>query len=1160
MNDFENLKENENIEGFLVVNLYEDGAGKAMGGRFISEKSGFVVDLLRIQSVPQAFFWVKTPPKWDKGEPHTCEHLLLGKGATGKHVAALEEMSLGNSTAFTAQLITAYHFNTTSGEDVFYKLFEAKLNALLHPDFNDEEIRREVCHVGVVVDSEDGSLSLEEKGTVYTEMVSAFEKHWYYLENTMDEMLYGENHPIANISGGAPKAIREMVPEDMWEFHGDFYRLANMGGIVSIPNNISMKSCLKELSLILENVSGQTGNGMEIKEKQWSEAFKMTNFDFPKPAMESIQGKIKITEYPDENKNSPGQIQYSWPPNLDYNLSESLVLSLFMGSLVNGESSIFYDYFINSKTRKVDYRVNYTSGGVSDYQGHPITIFFSLADNSWITEESINEIRNHAISVIQQAYNYPDGSEELVKFNNEVKSRLESSKKWYDQMLNSPPTFGFRRGRAGAWLNSLKELESMDEFRKSLIREKQVKEIENMLESGENFWRAYIDRWNILKVKPYAVGVKPDPEMLGKAITEKESRIRGYIDSYKVKYGVETEEEAIAKYREEFDRNTAVLESGTTDQNIPGFIDNPPMTLDDQLDYKVINLPCGAELVASTFDNITSSTIGAAFRLDVIPEKDLVYMSFLPDILTSIGVRKDGEVVEFDEMKTMLRMDLSGLDAYFDAGKETGRVELVLRGSANNSSEINNVADWITACLYSPLLELSNISRMTDILDQRLVSLRNTMKRGEESWVDNPTEAYLLQNNPLYLAASSFLTRVHFYQRLRWMLTDAGGEQSRVALTDYLDDLAESGADIDEEALQALLTLKDEKSSDDAVSSLIKRINQELRASLSEIPEENLAEDWTYLCEEIKSDLMTDPQDALDAFRNCLRLITNTDNVRFFMISNPSDQAIILAKLSGFTSNLDSELKSKRIEYSDFRRFETNLQSRVKGDFDPVYIGLINENTRNGVLLYSVKCAEPYDTSREAILNYLSAQLFSGSASHGLFMRTWASGLAYSNGIRFRERSGRLRYYAERCPDVVETMKFIVSEVKKGVTDPGLTEYVTALCFSDSRAPARYESRGEDMARDLVDGFGPEVITRHREEILKISKEEGLFDELNSRLEGMYGKVMVGYGKPLSANAEGNFFLIGPEEQFQSLESYIKSVETPRTVYRLYPRDFWIRM
>jgi len=54
--NLENLQEGQKIHGFKVMNVYENAAGKAMGARFVSDRYGFIIDLLQIQSVPQAFF------------------------------------------------------------------------------------------------------------------------------------------------------------------------------------------------------------------------------------------------------------------------------------------------------------------------------------------------------------------------------------------------------------------------------------------------------------------------------------------------------------------------------------------------------------------------------------------------------------------------------------------------------------------------------------------------------------------------------------------------------------------------------------------------------------------------------------------------------------------------------------------------------------------------------------------------------------------------------------------------------------------------------------------------------------------------------------------------------------------------------------------------
>jgi Zn-dependent M16 (insulinase) family peptidase len=172
----DSLKQDQVVSGFRTEAIYLNDADKPMGARFRHTSTGFTFDLLQIQSVPQAFLWVNSFPTSDMGEPHTQEHLLLGKGNKGRAVASLQDMSLSESNAFTMQWRTVYNFNTGAGPDVFFKLFERQMDALLHPDYTDEEIRREVRNFGVTENPEDKTLRLEEKGTVYNEMVSSMDQ------------------------------------------------------------------------------------------------------------------------------------------------------------------------------------------------------------------------------------------------------------------------------------------------------------------------------------------------------------------------------------------------------------------------------------------------------------------------------------------------------------------------------------------------------------------------------------------------------------------------------------------------------------------------------------------------------------------------------------------------------------------------------------------------------------------------------------------------------------------------------------------------------------------------------------------------------------------------------------------------------------------------
>ena len=93
------LKKGDVVEGFRTDALYLNGSGDVIGGRFIHERSGFTLDYLQIESVPQGYTWVNSIPVSDQGEPHTQEHLLLGKGTTGNNLGAPQTSVTGTAPA-----------------------------------------------------------------------------------------------------------------------------------------------------------------------------------------------------------------------------------------------------------------------------------------------------------------------------------------------------------------------------------------------------------------------------------------------------------------------------------------------------------------------------------------------------------------------------------------------------------------------------------------------------------------------------------------------------------------------------------------------------------------------------------------------------------------------------------------------------------------------------------------------------------------------------------------------------------------------------------------------------------------------------------------------------------------------------------------------------
>lgn len=1157
------LEPDKKMHGFSVACVYENVAGKAMGARFISDRYGFILDVMRIQSVPQAFLWVKTPPTSSKGEPHTCEHLLLGKGNRGRYVAALEDMSLGNSTAYTSQIKTCYHFNTIAGTETFYDLLEAKLLAFVQPDYTDEEIRREVCHLGVTEDAETGDLEIEEKGTVYTEMVSSFERPWYHYGNALSRLIYGDTHPVAYVSGGNPVDIRNCSAEDLRVFHSDYYHFANMGMIVAIPDDIALEDFLEQTDRILRACQPDPTES----ENTGMNAYSMPD---PKPAP---YGTLQLVTFPSDNKQEPGRMYFAWPAHLDLNNNDLLMLELFLAAFADGSTSNLYNLFINSETRKINIGGNTVWNWTPNYPGRPIWLALEGLNNEYITEDMVDSVRTIIIDELARIEGLEDGSAELEEFNREVRSHLVRRKKQTDDFLNSPPMFGARRGPAGTWLSALEYLENDEGFRKSLALKEHFAYAERLLDSGKNPYRDLILTWRMLEVLPYGIGAAPDPDMLEKLRSAKEERLRGCVAKIQDRYETTDEQQAMAMYKQEFDANTAELEKIAAGQTLPEFIDNPPMTLDDHLKYEVAELPNGVPIVASTFDNMNSSTVGIAFRMDVVPEDQLVYAPCLPSILTSIGVVENGVPVKYDEMQERLRKDVLRFNAYYDYTAATERIELVLSGAGSRSEELGNAIRWMDMALYSPYLSEDNLPRMTDLLDQSLISLRNTTKRSEEDWVGDPATAYRMQANPLFLSTSSFMTRVHHLQRVRCFLADPGTPEEQQELGTFIDALADIASGRERDELAGILSaIETEDTGNPEIDRLTIDISDMgetagknatmaaamLRASLPDIPDANLEQDWKYLCRQMKADIMVEPAVALEAMKNVLALISKVDNARMFMISNADDRKESMQDLEGFAGRLDERYSSMRQTYDKALRVVERAGDREDLSGRPVYAGLVHEATRNGVLIHNAEFASQYDPDTDAVLDCLAGKMYSGGGAHSMFMKTWGAGLAYSNGVSANQTSGRVGYYAERSPDVAQTMGFVVNELKSAHEDPSLAGYSVAQVFRRSRAMGRYESRGQAMATDLADGYTPGRISAYRGKVLEVSKDENLYPELVSRMEKIYGKVMIGYGEPLASSSDGYFFLIGPEEQFASLEKYIADTEGEQKVHRLYPRDFWM--
>jgi len=1136
---FTDITERTAAYGFRATSVYLNDADQPFGARFIHRKTGFTLDLIQVQSVPQAFVWVNSFPVSDKGEPHTQEHLLMGKGNAGRAYAASQSMTLTEATAFTMQWRTCYPFNTKAGLPVFYDEFKLELQALLHPDYTDEEIRREVRNFGVSENPANHELRLEEKGTVYNEMVSSMNNPDWALFRQMGIDLYGPTHPLAYNSGGNPSGIREMLPADIRNFHDRHYFLANMGAIVSLPKGETVAAELARLDQILNAVQPAP-----VHLKPESEDA------LPRPAP-APSGSVQIVDFPFENEQQPSYIGLAWPAVRKLDSRNTLLLRLFMDSFAGDTSTDLYRLFINSKTRRIDIGAQGVFSYLMQDEGYPVMIGFNQVAAVNLTEPKVKEVRAIVTAELARIAALPDGSPELAEFNALVRGRLVEQKRQLSKLVNSPPGFGARNG-SSTWMEQLYHLNrelslNGGSFRRSVTQKPDIEAVGQMLEGDKNLWRDLLPSWHLTDTEPYGIAAHPSATLLKKQQEESLERSAAEAKRLEAKYKITGEQDAIRRYQKNYDAESARLDVATN-ASAQKFLAAPPLTLDDQLEYKDAKLAGGIPIVSSVFDNMTSATTGLALRLDGVPEEDLVLVSLLPALLTETGVIDNGKPVPYEQMEELLRKQILSLNAAFSVNVRSNRVELMLRGAGNDLAESRRAIEWMRLVLEHPDWRPENLPRIRDLVDQSVARLRATMQGSEESWVMNPVMAYWNQTNPLYMSSSAFLTRAYNADRLRWMLKDVGAGEDRKAIAARVLKLADQASDRPQ-MIALLDRLKTE-------TGVMKDVAADLAQLLPDIPDASLQVDWRYLCTQIGRDLLATPEKTLDRLNALRSGLLAAGNARVWMVGSRANLDQLQAPLLELTNDLKSG-SSAPVAYEANRRIDQRLRDHQGDSATPRFVGLYDSNLTGGVMATLVPSASYDDTGSDAQLDYLASRLFAGYGAHGVFTKTIGAGFAYSNGLRSSIHDGYAGYYAERMPEIPQTLHFAIDVIKKGPRDPKLAEYVIAMAFQESNASGGYEARAEAMANDLADGVTPAKVRRFREAMLALRQSSDLAAQIFQRMDKVYGQQLPGYGLKAKDNPAAVNYIIGNDKQFRAMDADVQ-VREDEHVYKLYPRDYWL--
>ncbi|MBN2836975.1 MAG: hypothetical protein JXR48_18620 [Candidatus Delongbacteria bacterium] len=1122
-----NLFGNSKNENYKQECTYNGVNGK-QGTRYI-HKSGFILDLINIKTVPQSYIWVNTRPVSDRGEPHTLEHLLLGKGTKGYYNAELEQQRFASSSAYTMHDRTCYHFYTEGNMNIFYELFYNKMDALLYPTFTDEEIRREVCNIGYKVN--DGEISLEEKGSVYTEMVANFEKPWGNIWFQYEKMINGEDVSSGFSSGGYPPAIREMKPDDIRSFHKNSHQLNNMGAIVVIPDSSEIESFLIEMDKIFYKLDKDCKPREIHSDDYYLEDILATPVN---------PGVIRKASFPDTNDQATGNTMMFWP-TIKLSDDEDYLLSQFLSAIFSGEGSEIFDHFVNKNTAKNPLKLSYIwANKNNDSSPYQFQIGLTNIDYSLQNEDSLKSIKNSILNKLIELSNMDDDDIRVSKILDKMQSAVDNDRKWRISFLSEPPKFGYRDGGGSGWMNLMLELHKNGGTNRDLTLRDKYDRASKTLSSGKNIWREIIAKLELDKNEPAIIYSAPDVTLLAREKSEKEQRLADYARKLETIYSEVSKENVILKFVEDYDKKTAEIDKISKSIVKPTKTDYYPRTNDDLLDYRIEKIGDNGNFVYSKFDHLSGGSIGLYFSFGDIQEDELVYLSAIPSLIKDSGLILDGKKISPDETYMLRNKEIYDIDLRFNVSPKYKRYETLLSFKTYDDKEIENGFIWFNRFINDCNLSYENLNTIRENISSSFENSFRSMSGAEENWVHIPKNGYEYAEDARYLSTDNFFTKMFNYFQLKWMLTNVDDNLFK-KINEIMDIAKDSKSFIDQNS---------NFSSDD---KLLAEFIDDLKKLCYEMPE-NSSSTFEFVKSKSAIALKMDTKDALETIESVKNKLFSSNNVRGYLVTSDKNHDLFKSQADNFIEKLptfdkvDKFIVNQRMDGNIFERYDISKR--------PVYAALVNNKISTGTIQTSYKTANLNNYTDDDLLNIMAGKVFSGSGVHSSFMRTWSAGLAYSNGLSCSNSSGNFNYYAERCPDVAQMVNFLAEVANQDVYDESLRNYVASQFFY-SRSAGDYDERGIGMASDIENGITEDLVKKYREDIIRIAKRDDFIEQMKKRAKVVLGGTVCGIGENCSLFEGALNFVIGSDDQIDNYEKFVSSKEGSTKIVKIYPSDYW---
>jgi Zn-dependent M16 (insulinase) family peptidase len=1092
-----------------------------------------------MDTVPQAGLAIRTYPESDHGAAHALEHLLIGKGTTGRSLQALADMRLGQITASAGERFTWYHFAVNSGMASFYEVLGHLLQALFEPDFSDAEAQQEVYRFGIATDAQTGQLRLIEQGTVYTEMQSyqGMYDYWYALL----KRVLGANHPLTFPAGGTPEGLRRLAPQEIRRFHRDHYVLGpSTPLVIVIDRQQPPAQVLATLSNLLD--------AFQHRSAGVGSAPAASHQTHIRPAEHKA---LQIVPMPSLNASDPATIAFGWKPARLPTPRERLLLEAFLAVFGQGAQSILYRSIVDRQARELDIGATGVESLLmpTDDREWPLSLLWIEGiPGDRLTPRRLDTIRSHIQSKLQKVASYTDHSPTLVAFNRDILAYLAARQRALIVWHMNPPGFGQRRLEP-VWIEHLEALEGEPGIRKSLVWHSYWPQLISELSTGVNLWRDLIARAGLLEM-PYGTAALPTPEMQRWLEQEQQTRLAAEVVALRTHYDTSDDQEALRRLAADQARqhdHPAMVDQAVA---LPSFTASPPQSFDDTLEYTQVTV-AGVPAVISAVEGASLAEIGLAFDLRAVPPRLYRYLPLLPGLLRSIGLRDDGNATTHQAFEDRVQRHLHRLETNYRLNPEVNRYELVIKASGVGFEELQATLEYIRRVTHDNDLSAHNLLRINDLLQYHLTFEKAQTQRPEEEWIETLVKAFRFQDNHLFLSLSAYPTRLHHLNRLTWLLTGPVPAEVLADLRTFAAGLLESLRGLSVVEMEQMLADMQE-------TELRGQLIDYWRAQLHAWPTPLVWRGLQGLSAEVLADLQVGYTRALQEMEELQALVLNRSRLRLWLVgdrpllqhAHPHVEALVQSFQRRDMG--EAHVDAVPLVWERLRR----RQPELSADY-PAYVGYVREDAVTGSVMATAKGPTYRQVDAQSLVELLAAKVLAGTGPHTWYKKTWEAGLAYGNGLDVRPREGTVLYYADRCPSVRATLAFVrhLAQDVSWLSEPSYIDYALAQIFNFSRLGQPWGERADAMANDLAAGLTPAQMQRFSQRILQLRQDPTLLEAVRQALPRLLARVTPREGDlAIQSDAQSIFFVIAPERQLAELEA-----DTPwRPWARVWPSDFWL--